>query len=135
MPTELLEKKLNTAKIMIVDDEQDIVFIMGVILKKKGYEVITACDGLDCIKKVETEPPDLILLDNIMPNMNGLAVLSKLKASIKTKNIPVIMVTALADHDYVTGAQKGGAVDYVVKPFDYAVLLEKIGQVLKSKRK
>ena len=90
---------------------------------------------MECIKKVETEPPDLILLDNIMPKMNGLAVLSKLKASIKTKDIPVIMVTALADHDYVIGAQKGGAVDYVVKPFDYTVLLEKIAQVLKSKRK
>jgi CheY-like chemotaxis protein len=135
MPLEPFEKKSNMGKIMIVDDEQIIVIIMGKILKKKGYEVITACDGLECIKKVETEPPDLILLDNMMPNMDGPAVLSKLKASKKTKDIPVIMVTALADHEYITGAQKGGVVEYIVKPFDCTVLLEKITQVLKSKRK
>jgi CheY-like chemotaxis protein len=135
MPTEPFEKKPNTGKIMIVDDEQDVVVIMGKILKKKGYEVITACDGLECIKKVETEPPDLILLDNIMPNMDGPAVLSKLKASKKTKDIPVIIVTALADHEYIVGAQKGGAIEYILKPFDYTVLLEKIGRVLMSKRK
>ncbi len=120
---------------MIVDDEQDIVIIMGINIKKKGYEGITACDGLKCIKKVETKPHNLIFLDNMMPNMNSLAVLSKLKASIKTKDIPVIMVTAVADHNYVVGAQKGGAIDYIVKPFDYQVLHEKIAQVLKSKHK
>ena len=130
-----MKRKSNTVKIMIVDDEQDIVIIMGKILKKRGYEVITARDGLECIKKVETEPPDLILLDNIMPNMDGQAVLAKLKASKETQDIPVIMVTALADQEHITGAQKGGAVEYIVKPFDYTVLLEKIAQVLKSKRK
>jgi CheY-like chemotaxis protein len=135
MPPEPFEMKSNTIKIMIVEDEQDVVVILGKILKKKGYEVITACDGLECIKKVETEPPDLILLDNIMPNMDGLAVLAKLKASKETQDIPVIMVTAVADQEHITGAQKGGAVEYVVKPFDYMVLLEKITQVLKSKRK
>jgi len=133
----MLSKKENTngSKILVVDDEQDIVTIIGKVLKKKGYEVITACDGLECIKKVETELPDLILLDNIMPNMDGPAVLSKLKASKKTKDIPVIIVTAITDQEHITGAQKGGAIEYIVKPFDYTVLLEKIAQVLKSKRK
>jgi CheY-like chemotaxis protein len=133
----MLSKKENTngSKILVVDDEQDIVTIIGKVLKKKGYEVITACDGLECIKKVETEPPDLILLDNIMPNMDGQTVLSKLKASKKTADIPVIMVTALADQEHIAGAQKGGAVEYIVKPFDYEVLLEKIAQVFKSKHK
>jgi two-component system cell cycle response regulator len=133
----MLSKKENTNgnKILVVDDEQNIVTIIGMILKKKGYEVITACDGLGCIKKVETEPPDLILLDNMMPNMDGPAVLAKLKASKETQDIPVIMVTAIADQEHITGAQKGGAVEYIVKPFDYTVLLEKIAQVLKSKRK
>jgi two-component system alkaline phosphatase synthesis response regulator PhoP len=71
----------------------------------------------------------------MMPSMDGQAVLSKLKASKKTADIPVIMVTALTDQEHIIGAQKGGAVEYVVKPFDYAVLLEKIAQVLKSKHK
>jgi CheY-like chemotaxis protein len=123
------------SKILVVDDEQDIVTIISKVLKKSGYEVTTANDGLECIKKVETEPPDLILLDNMMPNMDGQAVLSKLKASKRTADIPVIMVTALADQEHITGAQKGGAVEYIVKPFDYEVLLEKVAQALKSKGK
>jgi CheY-like chemotaxis protein len=133
----MLSKQENTngIKILVVDDEQDIVTIIGKVLKKSGYEITTAKDGLECIDKVNREQPDLILLDNIMPNMDGPTVLSKLKASKKTADIPVIMVTALADQEHITGAQKGGAVEYIIKPFDYTVLLEKIAQALKSKRK
>jgi two-component system response regulator VicR len=130
-----LEKKTKTATIMIVDDEQDIITIIGKVLRKSGYEVTTAFDGLECLKKLGNELPDLILLDNVMPNMDGRTVLLKLKASKKTKNIPVIMVTALVDQEHITIAQKGGAVDYIVKPFDYTVMLEKIAQVLKSGHK
>jgi CheY-like chemotaxis protein len=133
MPSNTLEKKTKAAKIMIVDDEPDIITIIGKVLRRNGYEVITAVDGLQCLKKLENELPDLILLDNVMPNMDGKTVLSKLKASKKTGNIPVIMVTALADQKYITIAQKGGAAEYIVKPFDYTVMLEKIAQVLKTK--
>ncbi len=129
------QKNTNGIKILVVDDEQDIVTIIGKVLKKNGYEITTAKDGLDCINKVNREQPDLILLDNMMPNMDGPTVLSKLKGSKNTADIPVIMVTALAEQEHITGAQKGGAVQYIIKPFDYAVLLEKIAQVLKSKRK
>ncbi len=128
------KKKANVGEILVVDDEHDIVTLIGKFLKKSGYEVITANDGLECIKKVETESPDLILLDNVMPNMDGPTALAKLKASKKTADIPVIMVTALADQEHIVNAQKGGAVEYIVKPFDYTVLLEKIKQALKSKR-
>jgi CheY-like chemotaxis protein len=133
----MLSKKENTNgnKILVVDDEQDIVTIIGKVLKKNGYEITTAKDGLECIDKVSREQPDLILLDNMMPNMDGPAVLSKLKASKETQGIPVIMVTALADQEHITGAQKSGAVEYIVKPFDYEVLLEKVAQALKSKGK
>ena len=94
MRSNTFEKKINTVEIMIVDDEQDIVTIIGKVLRKSGYEVTTAADGLECIKKLETKLPDLILLDNIMPNMDGYAVLSKLKASKRTSHIPIVMVTA-----------------------------------------
>jgi CheY-like chemotaxis protein len=129
------KENANASKILIVDDERDIVTIIDKILKKSGYEVIIANDGLECIKKVETESPDLILLDNIMPNMDGPTTLAKLKASKKTAKIPIIMITALADQEHMNGAQKKGVVEYIIKPFDYSVLLEKIAQVLKSKRK
>ncbi len=133
MLSNTLEKKTNTARIMIVDDEPDIITIIGKVLRKNGYEVTAAFDGLECLKKLENELPDLILLDNVMPNMDGRTVLLKLKASKKTRNIHIIMVTALADQEHITIAQKGGAAEYIVKPFDYTVMLEKIAQVLKAK--
>ena len=135
MLSEIFRKKAGAEKILVVDDEPDMVMVVSKFLKHSGYEVITANDGLECITKTESELPDLILLDNIMPNMNGQAVLAKLRTSKKTEGIPVIMVTALSDEEDIASAQKGGAVEYVVKPFDYTVLLEKIAQALKSKRK
>jgi len=134
MLSRIFEKKTNTGKILVVDDEPGMVMVVSKFLKHNGYEVITAQDGLECISKSETELPDLILLDNVMPNMDGQTALVKLRASNKTKDIPVIMVTALSDEKNIASAQKGGAVEYVVKPFDYTVLLEKIAKALKSKR-
>ena len=135
MLSKVFKEKTNIRKILVVDDEPGEVMVVSKFLKHNGYDVITASDGLECIAKAENEQPALILLDNIMPNMDGPTTLAKLKASSKTKNIPVIMVTALADEKNITGAQKGGAVEYIVKPFDYTVLLEKIAEALKSKRK
>ena len=129
------KKKTKAAKILVVDDEPDIVRIVSKSLMLNGYEVITANDGLECVTKAEDELPDLILLDNAMPNMDGRAALAKLKSSEKTWNIPVIMLTALADEQNMAGAQKGGALEDVVKPFDYDVLVEKIAHALKSKHK
>ena len=134
MLSKIFEKKTNTGKILVVDDEPGMVMVVSKFLKHNGYEVITAQDGLECISKSESELPDLILLDNVMPNMDGQTALVKLRASNKTKDIPVIMVTALSDEKNIASAQKGGAVEYVVKPFDYTVLLEKIAKALKSKR-
>ena len=131
----IFKGKIQTRKILVVDDEPDVVRIISKSLMLNGFEVITANDGLECLAKAENELPDLILLDNIMPNMDGQTTLAKLKDSKKTEGIPVIMVTALADERNITTSQKGGAVEYVVKPFDYNVLLEKITQALKSKRK
>ena len=131
----VFKEKMQTKKILVVDDEPDVVRILSKSLMADGFEVITANDGLECIAKVENEPPDLILLDNIMPNMDGQAVLEKLKASKETEEIPIIMVTALADEKDITSAQKGGAIEYVVKPFNYNVLLKQIKQSLKSKCK
>ena len=131
----IFKEKMQTKRILVVDDEPDVVRILSKSLMLNGFEVITANDGLECLAKAENELPDLILLDNVMPNMDGQTTLAKLKASKKTEGIPVIMVTALADEKNITTSQKGGAVEYVVKPFDYNVLLEKITQALKSKRK
>ena len=135
MLSKIFENKANAKKILVVDDEPGEVMVVSKFLKHNGYDVITASDGLECIAKAENELPDLILLDNLMPNMDGQTALAKLRAPKKTKDIPVIMVTALASEANIVSAQKAGAVEYVVKPFDYTVLLEKIAEALKSKRK
>jgi CheY-like chemotaxis protein len=131
----IFHENTHTAKILIAEDEADIALILSKALKFKGFDVIVAKNGLECIEKAENELPDLILLDNMMPIMDGPTALAKLKASKKTCNIPVIMVTALAGEENIAEAQKNGAIRYVVKPFDSDILAKNINQALKSKHK
>ena len=135
MLSRLFGKHTQTAKILVAEDEADISLILCKTLKFKGFDVIAAGNGVECIAKAEEESPDLILLDNMMPIMSGPEALTKLKASKKTCDIPVIMVTALADEENIAEAQKNGAFMYVAKPFDFDSLFEKINQGLKSKHK
>ncbi len=129
------KEKAKAARILVADDDPDILRLVSKILRQNGHEVMTANDGLECIAKAEDELPDLILLDNSMPNMDGQEALVRLKRLKKTEKIPVIMVTAFEDEQNLAGARKGGALQYIVKPFDCHVLIEKVSQVLKSKRK
>jgi len=106
------------AKILLADDEEDIKTVISLYLSSKGYEVITAYDGLDAIDKAKTEKPDLILLDVMMPIMNGFEVCQKLKDDAETQNIPIIMLSAAAQSDTITKSLELGAKDYIVKPFE-----------------
>ncbi len=135
MLTNIFEKKTKTKKILLTDDEPDIIAVVSAVLKYNGYNVITAGDGFQCLEKAESEQPDLILLDKKMPNMDGQTTLLQLQASKKTSHIPVIMLTSCTDGEDIELAQKGGAAEYVAKPFDRSVLLEKVARVLKSKPK
>ncbi len=125
--------KVKAAKILLVDDEPDMTRVIGKSLEISGYEVIIANDGIECIDKAQCEHPDVILLDNVMPNMDGLTTLEKLRSSRRTEDIPVIIVTALAGEDSIARALKGGADSYVVKPFDYEMLLARITMALESR--
>ncbi len=125
--------KVKTAKILLADDEPDMTRIIGKSLEISGYEVIIASNGAECISKAQCEQPDVILLDNVMPNMDGLTALEKLRSSKRTEDIPVIIVTALADEDSIAKALNGGADSYVVKPFDYEMLRARITMALESR--
>lgn len=127
-----LRKKTGGAKILVVDDDRYISAFMNIILSQSGYEVVIAQDGFECIDKAEKEKPDLILLDFMMPKMDGLTTLAGLKKSTETAGIPVIMVTASDDKKNVRQAHESGASDYVVKPIDKALLLERIASTLKK---
>ena len=116
-------------KILVIDDETDIAETVKFLLELRNYEVITAEDGYKGINKAQETSPDLVLLDIIMPNLDGYDTCKRLKSNEKTNNIPIIMFTAKGESDSVEKAINAGATGYIVKPFNPTVLLDKIKQV------
>lgn len=117
-------------KILIVDDEKDIVETLSFMLKAKGFDCITATDGEEGLYKAKNESPDLIILDVMMPKINGYKICRLLKFDNKFKNIPIIMVTARSqDEDKLIG-EETGADEYITKPFEFSDVLEKINKYL-----
>jgi two-component system phosphate regulon response regulator PhoB len=115
--------------ILIVDDEPRIRLALEYNLSKDGFEVITAEDGFQGLELAREKRPDLILLDWMMPEMNGIEVLRKLKERKETKNIPVFMCTAKGTVGDVDRGTSAGADYYITKPFD----IWQLGHLLKSK--
>ena len=105
-------------KILAVDDERHIVRLIQVNLERAGFQVVTAYDGPEALKKVEAEKPDLIVLDIMMPRMDGFEVLKRLKAKPETSEIPVIMLTAKAQDADVFRGWSSGVSAYLTKPFN-----------------
>lgn len=116
-------------KIMIVDDEEDILFTVGKMLELDGYEVIRCTNGKECLNELEEELPDLVLLDIMMPEINGWDLAAKIKENPDWKQIPIIFLTAKGDTMSV-GMGGLAADDYIVKPFNVKELKERINQVL-----
>ncbi|MFH1778311.1 MAG: response regulator [Candidatus Omnitrophota bacterium] len=118
-------------KILVVDDEPHVVRVVENRLKANGYEVITADNGLDGLARAKKEKPDLIILDIMMPKMDGQEVLKNLRQNKDTEAIPVIMLTAKTEgEDIVKSLIDGGAVEYIVKPFTGIEIMSKIGSKL-----
>jgi len=118
------------SRILLVDDEPDIVETVAFMLQTRNYSVSIASGGLEAIEKAKTEKPDLILLDIMMPDMDGYDVCMKLKTDKSTKDIPIVMLTAKGENEAVLKAHSIGADDYVVKPFSLPTLLGKLRKFL-----
>lgn len=118
--------------ILLADDEPDTVVLVHERLKKAGYEVMTAFTGDEVLEKVQQTPPDLILLDIVMPGMNGYRVCRRLKENQTTQKIPVILFTALQKNDLLVTAQASGADMIISKPFEAEELLRVVNQFLKE---
>ena len=115
--------------ILIVDDEEDVLELVRYNLEKNGYGTETACTGEEALTKASARLPDLILLDLMLPCIDGLEVCKKLKSNTKTQNIPVIMLTARGEEaDIVTGLELG-AEDYITKPFSPKVLVARVRRI------
>ena len=120
-------------KILVVDDEPDVASLLTLMLKSQGYTVINAVDGQEALEKARGESPDLILLDVMLPRMDGYKVARMLKFDENYSHIPIIMLTAkIQERDKATGLEMG-VNDYLTKPFDTAVLLAKIKERLAKK--
>jgi CheY-like chemotaxis protein len=127
------KKKTSHARVLIVDDEVDIVSTVQYRLEFCGFEVITAANGKEGMEKAVNEKPDIILLDIRMPVMNGHEVLERLKSYPELKDIPVIMLTAYSDAKDIAKAADLGVAGYVTKPFDFPDLMGKISNALGNK--
>ena len=118
--------------ILIVDDEEDVLELVQFNLEKDGYKTETAVSGEEALKKAKAKRPDLIILDLMLPGIDGLEVCKKLKSDTKTEGIPVIMLTAKSEEaDIITGLELG-AQDYITKPFSPKVLIARVRRILQK---
>lgn len=120
-------------KILAVDDAPENLEILRTRLAAKGYDVITAADGEEGLARARAESPDLVLLDIMMPKLDGIAVLKALKADTALRFVPVVLVTAKADTRDVVAGLEAGADDYLTKPFDQAALVARVRSLLRIK--
>jgi len=121
-------------RVLVVEDERDVADLIRYNLTKEGYDVVIAPTGSDALKQARDVHPDLVLLDIMVPELNGWEVCRRLKADVETKNIPVIMVTGRVEEgDKVLGFEMG-ADDYVTKPFSPRELLARIRAVARRGR-
>jgi len=119
-------------KVLIVDDEQDIVESLKFVLENEGYDCYTAYNGDDGLKSAKEIVPDLILLDIMMPKMNGYKISRLLKFDKKYKDIPIIMLTARSQEEDKLIGEETGANEYITKPFDLDFVISKVNQYLKD---
>jgi two-component system alkaline phosphatase synthesis response regulator PhoP len=120
--------------IMAVEDEEDILELLTYNLAREGYRVSALTSGEECVQLARSSVPDLILLDLMLPGMDGLEVCRQLKQSAMTRQVPIIMLTAKGEEaDVVTGLELG-ADDYIIKPFSPRVLLARLRAVLRTRR-
>lgn len=121
-------------KILVVDDEKDIVEIISMYLEREDYKVMGACDGVEALQKIISSPPDLVILDIMMPKLDGHSLNIKLKENPETKDIPVIVITGKGHlREIITAREDVTVADYLEKPFQMNELLEKIKNVFEKK--
>jgi len=117
-------------KILLVDDSETVLMMERMILQKESYQVVMARDGQEGIAKAMEVKPDLILMDIVMPNMNGFEAVKWLRQREETKSVPIVMVTTKAEMESMEAGYVSGCNDYVIKPIDSLELLTKVKNLL-----
>jgi len=124
-----------TKKILVIDDEPEVIKILQIRLERDKFQVITANNGKTALQKIKLEIPDLIILDIMMPGMDGYQVCEKIKSDPSTGDIPIIMLTAKNMGEDLEMALEKKADWYVIKPYEYKYLLKKINQLIQRSEK
>jgi DNA-binding response OmpR family regulator len=119
-------------KILIIEDEPELVKAIQIRLQQAGYEVLSANDGQDALEKTRKENPDLIILDLMLPKIDGYKVCRMLKFDERYKKIPILMLTARAQESDEQLGFEVGADAYLTKPFEYEILLAKVKELFKE---
>lgn len=122
---------MNNKKILVVEDEDDVRKLIHFNLFSENCNVILAADGESAICLANKEKPDLVLLDLMLPKINGIEVCKLLKQNNKTKNIPIIMITALGDEEDIVKGLEAGADDYITKPYSPKILIARTKALLR----
>ena len=117
---------MNKKRILIVEDEESLLKLESILLTSKGYDVKGVADGQAALDAVETMKPDLVLLDVMLPEIDGFEVCRRIKANDSTKQIPVIMLTAKKSREDMARGEQVGADWYITKPFKSAMVIETI---------
>ena len=117
---------MSTKRILIVEDDRSLAEVISYNLEEQGFDVHVLRDGMDGLQYAQLNPPDLIILDLMLPVIDGLEVCRRLRADVNTQSLPILMLTAKSEEtDQVVGFSVG-ADDYVTKPFSIKVLLERV---------
>lgn len=121
---------MNRKRVLIVDDEADLVELLESRLEDNDYDVLKAYDGLEALEKARREKPDLVLLDLMLPKIDGYKVCKLLKADRERSNLPIILLSAKAQQEDIRLGREAGADAYVTKPFESEELLGRIRQLI-----
>jgi DNA-binding response OmpR family regulator len=127
------ESRLHAARILIVDDELRNRELLEVMLQPEGYVLETAVSGEEALAMVARQPPDLVLLDVMMPGMDGYQVATKIKSNVATNGVFIILLTALDDRNSRSHGLRAGAEDFLTKPVNRAELCERVSNLLRIK--
>ncbi len=117
-------------KILLVDDSETVLLIEQMILKKEPYQLITAKNGMEGVERALQTRPDLILMDVVMPEMNGFEAVKRLRQEEATRTVPIVMVTTQAEAESMEAGYQSGCNDYVIKPIDRLELITKVKSLL-----
>jgi two-component system alkaline phosphatase synthesis response regulator PhoP len=124
---------MTGSRILIIEDDSDIIELLEYNLTREGYRVEAARSGEDGLQRAQSSPPDLIILDLMLPGTNGLEVCRALKKETRTDRIPVVMLTAKSDEADIVAGLELGADDYITKPFSPRVLLARLRAVMRRR--